>query len=283
MSTALFKLYESPGFVLGADGLKQKIEDDGAITTETFSCQKIFPIRQPDKALAYSLTGTVQLGGETSEGAGFDFAARTRDAVEAMANRNASDLKAYVTEVCASLEGLLNEAKKNGRVESYPAAEVQWEGETGDTIVEILFDGYYRGTPSSVRARFFHDNQVFAPPEIVDEPNVEGGMRIDGSANIANGLFKTDEPLFDIYRKSWTSDSPLLLAIQKAKSYFRACADPEVRKLDERACAKDRRPYSHCHNKSAAGLSVGRRIRTEGMKAPRCGVQHPSDSGACYG
>jgi len=238
MSTALFKLYESPGFVLGADGLKQKIEDDGAITTETFSCQKIFPIRQPDKALAYSLTGTVQLGGETSEGAGFDFAARTRDAVEAMANRNASDLKAYVTEVCASLEGLLNEAKKNGRVESYPAAEVQWEGETGDTIVEILFDGYYRGTPSSVRARFFHDNQVFAPPEIDDEPNVEGGMRIDGSANIANGLFKTDEPLFDIYRKSWTSDSPLLLAIQKAKSYFRACADPEVRKLDERACAR---------------------------------------------
>jgi len=232
MSTALLKHYLSPGFVLGADGLKQKIEDDGTTTTEIDSCQKIFPIRQRGRALAYSLTGTVQLDGETSQRAGFDFAARTRDAIKSMAKSKATDLKAYVTDVCASLSGLLYDAKTSGEIARYPA-----QGGTDHTIIEILFDGYYEGKPVSVSARFFHDNQVLASPEILNELNDEGGMRIIGSTQIATRLFKTDDPLFDIYRQSWIGDSPLVLAVQKAKSYFLACSNPEVRKLDPRACA----------------------------------------------
>jgi hypothetical protein len=130
----------------------------------------------------------------------------------------------------------LRAAKSSGRIDKYPISDHQLIEEEGQTITELFFDGYHQGEPASVRARFYHNDQRPSKTEVVIEDLAHS--RIYGSAVIANLVFNSDDPRFaDYRRRDRNVRIDLPEAIQIAKNYFRACADPVARSIDERSCS----------------------------------------------
>jgi hypothetical protein len=78
MSTAIIRIYTHEGFVIGADGRRRRT-GDGAIISDTV--QKIFPIEEAGRSLAYAMAGVTQIPSEDSEIL-FDFIVKAREAIK---------------------------------------------------------------------------------------------------------------------------------------------------------------------------------------------------------
>lgn len=94
MSTAIARIYTPEGFVVAADGRAYDPDNRMVISD---SVQKIFPIEQSRRRLAYALAGTAGLTRKNSPEVVFDFVSETAKAVEALAETRPRSLRHYAT------------------------------------------------------------------------------------------------------------------------------------------------------------------------------------------
>src|SRR5690242_9871498 len=64
MSTAIVRIYTQEGFVIAADGRRRRTRDWKIISDHV---QKVFPVVEPGRSIAYAMTGTTQIPAENEE------------------------------------------------------------------------------------------------------------------------------------------------------------------------------------------------------------------------
>jgi hypothetical protein len=232
MSTAIIRIYTREGFVIAADGRRQN--DDGTIYSD--SAQKIFPVEEPGRSLAYAMAGASHIPGGVGK-MPFDFIIEAQETIKDFARRRPADLHRYAEIVSRRINSHLRDAKETGRIRKYPSAEDDAPaGSAGTTIVQIHFVGYFEGRPSWTKVTLFHRNQVLASP-MIDSPRVRPGLEIVGSGVVANLLFETEDPRFASYRRAKQQDMTLAEAVEDARNYVHACSDPIGKSVDKK-CEK---------------------------------------------
>jgi hypothetical protein len=231
LATAIITIYTTEGFVIAAD--MRKARHDG--TTISSKEQKIFPIQ--GKMLAYAVGGTVQITkDDLSEELGFDLLSAIPSRIDGIGD--VFSLRRYGRLACFRINEDLEDAKKSGRIQAYPE-EINGYGESGDHIIAtVFFTGYYKDEPGMVYGRFEHDNQELLPPHLGSLPLVPGIVQGYGSPAIMQLLNSTEDQTLADYRDQMKPEERSIInAIELAKGYFRACLNPEIRKLDEKHCA----------------------------------------------
>jgi hypothetical protein len=229
MPTAICRVHTREGFVIAADGLKTRHDDDGRIVGAiTENAQKIFPI--DGRQIAYSLTGIYALTPLGSEEVVFDFESEIPKCARALAEKDPPTMYHYVEKLCSLLRQSLGRVKRHRRNVYFPSGD-QTEP-PGATIVRIFFDGYYKGEADRMYARFFHENQKLRTLVLQDDFY---RMRGSGSLEVVE-LARGGDPRFAKYRipaNSFLKNATLSDAIQIAKNCILAQCDPEARKVDE--------------------------------------------------
>lgn len=67
MSTAIIRIYTREGFVVAADGRRRRHRPTGDWAILSDSVQKIFPIEEEGRSLAYAMAGAAQIAGEAGQ------------------------------------------------------------------------------------------------------------------------------------------------------------------------------------------------------------------------
>jgi hypothetical protein len=135
--TAIVLIYTHEGFVLGSDGRVRLVVDPPRIISE--DAQKIFPINDGDKRLAYALAG---IGG--NDEAGFSVVEECRRQVAALALLKQLSCYEYVDTFTRNLKNVLSGLRREGRIDEFqehrdaPASERR-------VVSRIFMAGYYRG------------------------------------------------------------------------------------------------------------------------------------------
>ena len=190
---------------------------------------------------SYTLTGansplrrSVQLTkSKTSLDVALDFRDELSRAVKAVLPSDPFSLRKCVRLACADANSKLAAWKAIGGFEAYP----ERPSDPG-VIAEAFFVGYYKNHPSFVHAKFTHENHVLIPVDPKEETLYIGTMGGYGSAEIINRFNDPGEQLLRGYRDNIEPDERRLEnAIELAKNYFKASADPDIQKLDEKQCA----------------------------------------------
>jgi hypothetical protein len=231
MSTAIFRTYTSEGFVIAADGLRRR-GSDGPIVRKYV--QKIFPVEDAHRALAYGLAGLVYMG--DNETPVFDFAIETARAASVLTPRAPADLTRYAELLSGLVNDSLREARISERLPEYPTCpEVEPTNEPGSKIAELFLVGYYEGRASWTDVRFWHKNQELRTPQIYSERLRRGQLKICGSHIVSDLLYKTNDSRLAAFRgraSARQEDLTLPEAVRVAENYIRACDSDVGREVD---------------------------------------------------
>ena len=233
MSTAIAILYSPEGFALAADG---RGTTESGIATET--AQKIFPICEDGKKLAYCMAG--HIGFISNDGRYvFDFRSETAKSLQETDTSGAKSLCEYVKLLCEPIEAKLRSVMDGENSSSYPTdAPCPEEPETY-VIARIFFDGYYRGIPAQATAVFRHENRTLCKTFVASDLVLRDVLRGSGSPLISEKLRGNSGDWLDSYRvklerPTWPT---LAEATELVKGYVDACCDPRALELDKERCA----------------------------------------------
>lgn len=165
MSTGVIRIFTGHGFIIAADGLVANVAKNNRRThVVTDAMQKLYPIQESDHNLCYAITGSAVITDDTDRVV-FSFLSEAAQAIQILKRFRLSSLYEYVSRLSRSVNTNLRAAKAAERIERYPTTEHKLADETGETIAEIFFDGYFNGKPASVRARFYHEGQRYLIPK----------------------------------------------------------------------------------------------------------------------
>jgi hypothetical protein len=217
MSTAIVRIYTPDGFVIAAEGRKYNLETK---TVLSGSVQKIFPIEDAGKRLAYTISGTVELTPKGSSEVVFDCARAIHHAIEALATSNFKSLWHY-GEAISKLLAALPEQAHHVLI-----------GDEPPTIISLA--GYYKGRPKEVEVKMFYDGQD--PKVSVDSPR-RGYPVGCGSFDVLVALLTgTRTELLQAYRTPFVDfhyeTVTFPQSIEVAKNAVAAQCDPEALQLD---------------------------------------------------
>ena len=227
MSTAIIVAYTENGFVVAADGRSLDSRDP---TKHDDSVQKIFPIEDAARALAFAVSGAAVIGSDAGED--FSFVAEANHGAQALRSSAWSDLEGYGREFARIINKALRKAKDTGRIAAFPTSK-NLAGERGTTIARIVLAGYYSDQPSRIEVRFRHDNEGLSHPEITTG-HLEFAVQW-GSERIAK-IWMTDQR-FAAHRPLLTGHMSMIEhAVKIATGYIAACSDPAALQIDEEIC-----------------------------------------------
>jgi hypothetical protein len=221
MSTSIVRIYTNEGFVIAADGRNYSLETKMVVDD---TVQKIFPIAQSGRSLAYSISGTSELTVEKSAEVVFDTISAIHEAVRQLSERTFKSLWHYsaaLSEVIADLP----EHAKQAVIGNEPA-----------TL--IYLDGYYDGRPKRAFIEIFYDGQA---PEVSTEKLRPGYTIGLGSSEIVERLANnSDSALAKYFTPTWTVPYELRSlsdAVDLAKSWMAAHCGPEAESIDPKCAA----------------------------------------------
>lgn len=234
MSTAIFRMYVNDGFVIAADGRQTKEPDDEFVSDEI---QKIFPIHDDGKQLAYSMCGTHLFTSDDGSRVLWDLRNETEKALLDPATRRSSALEGYAARLSRPIYRALAVAKRSGEIRDFPSNEERVYPH-GKTIAELHIDGYYNRVPSRVTVRFFHVEQKLQHPSIYLDSDIR---RLDlyGSPPIWKVYDDVADRRLAAYRPRWYSKNvqwSLRATVDVATGYIKACGSQEGREIDSHVC-----------------------------------------------
>lgn len=243
MSTAIVRTYTSEGFVIAADG-RARGTDDWKVQTD--EAQKIFPIGgSSTRFLAYSISGAASIPSRDATEMAFDFVKEINIATQALSARRYSSLGDYAKRAFRAVHQKLKDAKLAGRLD-YPEAETLDPSERGSTIARVLIDGYHKGVPSRVKVRFFHERQVLAGLEVLQQELATGAQWYQGPEKVFDLMFggygESGNPMFTAYEQRsvelvFHPNETLRIYAQMAQAYISACSGSEAFAMDPQTCA----------------------------------------------
>jgi hypothetical protein len=129
----------------------------------------------------------------------------------------------------------LDKIKSDGSIESYPKGLPG--GVDPGIMARAFFAGYYNGKPEFVEVHFEHKEQVLLNPTGQHLPLDQGVLQGYGSSTILSMFSKRARALARyLPRSAGQGTMQLSGGIALVKSYFRACRDPEISRLDVPHC-----------------------------------------------
>ncbi len=238
MPTAIVKVYTRDGFIIAGDGRDRSVST-GVVRSD--DRQKVFPIENHDRTLAWTIQGTAtRFNADTGE-AYLDIVGTCKKLIEDMADRKSRhDLNWYASKLKTPIrEALQSSVEICGPFTDIKSARV--------FICQISLFGYYRGIASESCILFTHENDKVLNPQIFNADPSDDPVEAKGSEEVANALFNTTSPQFSKFRTKAITEritdrkrfDSLTLAEGKeiAKNYIRACESDEGLRLDEESCS----------------------------------------------
>lgn len=223
--TALASMYVVPGFVIAADG-RCKSDDEEFAPFDTEYAQKIFPIKNEGRALAYSLIGFAG----TNDGK-FKLVDELAKAADILKNRRVPDYPSYIHRFCHHVQQTVNRARRDGRISEFPKND-HMPPERRNSLFRLLIVGYYKGKPWYSEVNFARDENEHVYFTAENGEPKRDWIAVTGSDAIAEALFGGNrDSRFDRYREI-TGDDVISRAACAMKGYIEACGDPLSSTLD---------------------------------------------------
>ena len=242
MSTAIVRTFTEEGFIIAADGRARGAEDG---IKKYDDLQKIFAIGNNPRSLAYSISGAASIATCDGTEIAFDFITEINRATEALSMRRYDNLGEYARKAFGSVHLKLKDSKLAGRLD-YPELGTFDPSERGSTIARVFIDGYYRDVPCRVKGRFFHECQVLAGLEVLQQELAMGAQWAQGSTKVFEMMFEGhvghEDNLFSKYMQRSSeltshANETLRIYAQMAYAYIDACSGPEALAIDPKPCA----------------------------------------------
>jgi hypothetical protein len=236
MSTAIVKIHTADGFILAADG-RGKSSATGI--TQSDIEQKIFPITNSGRVLAYALQGMTNSTDTKTQSIVFDIRTAIEESVRSLAEtKSRHDLNWYASKLWAPVnEMLIKKINKLGDF-VFPVVVADDPG----LICQVFICGYYRNISSDSVIQFRHENHKVVRPSVLNfKPTIEPVMMF-GSAEVFRLLFKGTDQRFQEFRSfAMTPDKRKHLSLDEgaevATNYIRACASEVGREIDPEVCS----------------------------------------------
>lgn len=232
--TAIARIYTLEGFTVAADGLGI----GSALNRVNENAVKLFSVTDSDKALAYSMTGTVLFQrDEPPNEVLFDLAKELEAAVRTVDTSQAKTLSDFAQMICSHVENRLRTQIDGADSDAYPTNQPLGAGRF--VIATIFFDGYYRGIPSQLTATFLHENEKLLPTFMQPALALANIMQGSGSQVMSNLLFGREKGWFEAYRVIPMDPNNVTLAeaIAQVTGYVAACSDPRALLHDKDVCS----------------------------------------------
>ena len=225
-------MYTAEGFLIAADGRSRM---DGQILSDTN--QKIFPINQTDRSLAYAFSGSIRMTDiEDSSIIHFDFHKEAEKVIASLEMSRFNDLESYAKKIGRRLYDALEKVNSVGRIRL-----IRRPTDHSAIVACLFIVGYYSGKPSGMVTEFPVQQEVLSRPTIRPielSPGYDPPV-MSGSAKIADLIFDTDDPMFARYRVP-RIHIPGAVTISEvsevARNYILACTDPTALSIDEEYC-----------------------------------------------
>jgi hypothetical protein len=231
MPTAIVRYYYSKGFLIAADGLVLKSDDN---TPLDYNQQKIFLLNRSGLTATLSATGAESLGSPGKDATPqFEFFKAVQQVALVVSTKGSRNLSEYARKLGKAVTRRLREAHEAYGLDLPTESRT---GEIGRTIVEVFIDGYINAIPSRTSMRFYHQDGVIA------EPEVNGGLIEDmiyySGPTIISNCFEKDAR-FARFRQEIQVSLPegLKAAAERAVWYIRACDSDIGRELDAVGCS----------------------------------------------
>lgn len=223
--TAIASLYVPSGFVISADG-RCRSDNNERTEFETEFAQKIFPVVNEERTLAYSLIGFAG----TNDGK-FKVSDELDKAVRILANRRCEDGDVYIHKLGHLLQQAINTAKRDGRLDQFPTND-HMPMELRNQLFRLLIVGYFKRVPRQFEIRFVRNEQDRAR-FIVDSPTLgRVHSAVTGSHIVAKALFEDHDPRFQRYHPADPDRPTLEWAEAWTCGYIQACSDPIALQID---------------------------------------------------
>ena len=243
--SAIAVIYTRDGFVLAADG-RRSLDDDATEAAQFLlsdMVQKIFPVEDRDRTLAYAITG---LAG--SDDGKFDTYVEAAKQTERLSNLEFRNLDGYAEEFCRGLNKAFNLTKKQGHVPRFPQIK-RLPQLGGWGIATAVFAGYFQGAPSWSYADFFHHDNLPSAFRVNVAPISPGNRLFSGSGRIQQLTYPNDrdtktDPRFARYIKPTGPDTSLEGAVDIGRGFIEAHSDPVALQEDYDVC---KRVGGHIH------------------------------------
>jgi hypothetical protein len=220
--SALSVVYTKAGFVLAADG--KASSTDGSISALTTDyARKIFKARYKRIEFAWAITEIIYNPDKS-----FDLLSEVTDAIGALVSVKFKPIGDCVRDVAARTNASIRKAHADGVINEYPYNP---DSPDKDTIAHVFLAGYFRRlSPSLIRVRFHHKDQILADPQILTEEPPANDI-YSGSHAIAQ-RYCTGLPE-DRFGKYFRPSGPLIEhGIAHAVGFIEACKDPMASHFD---------------------------------------------------
>lgn len=227
--TAVVRIYTDDCFVVAADGLRLSFHGRQVVNDKQ---QKIFVIEQSAGLFAHALTGVTYFEhGRTTFS--------VSDAVQKIANEllmeHFTSADRYIARFGKLAIDALRKGQRDGKIKGFEDIS----GNEPGLIVTILFAGYFKTKAFMADIKLFHHKQKLQTPAFEFKDCIPGEVEIKvaGSTVVFNELRNTDNPDFTRFRSAGfrqiRNEHALseLDAVELARNYIAACADPKGREL----------------------------------------------------
>lgn len=222
--TAIGRLYTASGFVISSDGLT--VKDDGS--PYQTDAQKIFTFGA-NLRVSHAFTGHTGLSPKNNDNITFWFYRRARAIVERLVIDDDFDsLLAYAKLLGGVLHRELKGECDSGNV---------WLPDDSD-IVDVLIDGYHRGTPARARINLIHSKQSLLTP-IVEPETVSEKEGLYFTSCKVGPLLRDDDSRFHKYKRELKAvqDQVLSDAVDKVYHHIKSLMGAEALGLHADFCS----------------------------------------------
>ena len=227
------------GFIVAADG-RMRLDDNNreSATPEMLSIesdyrQKLFQISDPQKNLAYVVTGSV------FDPCGFDLLKIISTQVTHLTHRRFIECSQYVNTLSSKINDGVNSAKDKGLIDKLPEIDhVEWDSNLWKSA-NIIFAGYFESMASLFVVELFHSSNGESQMRVTPYPPhfclLLGSLTIRREMYQDNGQAMPNSR-FAEYIKQLGSGASLDDAQQYATGYIKACSSPLALQLDKAGC-----------------------------------------------
>lgn len=226
-------VYTSEGFIVAADGRCRNAQT-GPIKSDCD--QKIFPIANPGRILAYAVQGTTAIDDTQTGKRALDLLLAVKESIGYLdATPSRHDLNWYASRLWPHVQNALLEANKKHDFGPFPALN-----NDPSLLFQIILCGFYRNKPSYAEIQFAHKDQKIVQPRVNNYGHISPVVTY-GSFKVAEQLFKGNYPEFTAFRtpvmnpRNW-KNLTLGNGTEIATNYIRACSSDEGRKIDKEVC-----------------------------------------------
>ena len=234
--TAIAIVGTSTGFVFAADGRLAPVEfnaPEELLALGNDHQQKIFEIADPQKSLAYAITGCV-----IDPDGGFDLDAVVRSQINRMSHRRFDDCRQYLRALGGTINEGINSAKQDGAIVKFPCINHVEQGPAWK-FARILVAGYFGGLRCFSQVQFFHYDGKRSEFAVDQYLNL---IFLSGSSAVKREMYQSSDlpvvgSIFPEYTKLLGDNPTLDDAEQYAVGYVKACCSPLALELDPKCKA----------------------------------------------